>query len=113
RCTQNPTMGEEWRKGWHPERIQPKASDDTVLVVGGGPTGMEAARALGERGYKVVLAEAGDGLGGRVTREAKLPGLAEWARVRDWRILQLDKKTNVEIFLGSTMTAADIRGFGA
>jgi dimethylamine/trimethylamine dehydrogenase len=113
RCTQNPTMGEEWRKGWHPERIAAKESNDTVLVVGGGPTGMEAARALGERGYKAVLAEAGDALGGRVTREAKLPGLAEWARVRDWRILQLDKKPSVEIFLGSTMAATDVRDFGA
>jgi dimethylamine/trimethylamine dehydrogenase len=106
-------MGEEWRKGWHPERIQVKQSNDTVLVVGGGPTGMEAARALGQRGYKVVLAEAADGLGGRVTREAKLPGLAEWARVRDWRILQLEKKPSVEVYLGSWMTAADVREFGA
>jgi dimethylamine/trimethylamine dehydrogenase len=113
RCTQNPTMGEEWRKGWHPERIQVKQSNDTVLIVGGGPTGMEAARALGQRGYKVVLAEAGDALGGRVTREAKLPGLAEWARVRDWRLLQLEKKPSVEVYLGSTMTAADVLEFGA
>ncbi|MEX1109303.1 MAG: FAD-dependent oxidoreductase [Dongiaceae bacterium] len=113
RCTQNPTMGEEWRKGWHPERIHPKQSEDSVLVVGGGPAGMEAARALGERGYRVVLAETGDALGGRVTREAKLPGLAEWGRVRDWRILQLDKKINVETYLGSTMTAADVCDFGA
>src|SRR5690606_33490507 len=58
RCTQNPTMGEEWRKGWHPERIAAKASDATVLVVGGGPAGLEAARALGQRGYEVQLAEA-------------------------------------------------------
>ena len=37
RCTQNPSMGEEWRRGWHPERIRPKTSDAKVLVVGGGP----------------------------------------------------------------------------
>ena len=36
RCTQNPTMGEEWRRGWHPERIRPKGSEASVLVVGGG-----------------------------------------------------------------------------
>jgi dimethylamine/trimethylamine dehydrogenase len=51
RCTQNPTMGEEWRQGWHPERIPAKASDRSVLVVGAGPAGLEAARALGQRGY--------------------------------------------------------------
>ena len=43
RCTQNPTMGEEWRRGWHPERIRPKTTDATVLVVGAGPAGLEAA----------------------------------------------------------------------
>jgi dimethylamine/trimethylamine dehydrogenase len=40
-------MGEEWRRGWHPEFIPAAASEKTVLVVGGGPAGLEAARALG------------------------------------------------------------------
>jgi dimethylamine/trimethylamine dehydrogenase len=113
RCTQNPAMGEEWRRGWHPERIEPKASDRSVLVVGGGPAGLEAARALGQRGYGVTLAEARTELGGRVAREAALPALAEWGRVRDWRIAQLNKLPNVEIFLDSRLDAAQIREFGA
>ena len=58
RCTQNPTISEEWRRGWHPENIAPKGSDSTVLVVGAGPAGLEATRALGKRGYQVLLAEA-------------------------------------------------------
>ena len=45
RCTQNPSVGEEWRRDWHPERIPAKGSDDSVLVVGAGPAGLEAARA--------------------------------------------------------------------
>ena len=49
RCTQNPTMAEEWRRGWHPERVAPKGSDGAVLVVGGGPAGLEAAYVLGKR----------------------------------------------------------------
>ena len=65
RCTQNPTIGEEWRRGWHPEKIEPKGSDSTVLVVGAGPAGLEAARALGHRGYQVLLAEAEREPGGR------------------------------------------------
>jgi dimethylamine/trimethylamine dehydrogenase len=113
RCTQNPTMGEEWRKGWHPELIPVKRSNASVLVVGGGPAGLEAARALGQRGYKVILAEAGTELGGRVTREARLPGLAEWARVRDWRLLQLQKKPSVDVYMDSRLTAAHVREFGA
>ena len=43
------------------------------------------------RGYDVMLAEATRDLGGRVTREALLPGLSEWARVRDYRVQQLEK----------------------
>ncbi len=39
RCTQNPTMGEEWRRNWHPERIPAKKSEKAVLVVGAGPAG--------------------------------------------------------------------------
>ncbi len=81
RCTQNPTMGEEWRKGWHPEVIRKKSSDARVLIVGAGVAGLEAARALGVRGYDVILAEASRELGGRVSREAALPGMSEYIRV--------------------------------
>ncbi len=113
RCTQNPTMGEEWRKGWHPERIAPARSASRVLVVGAGPAGLEAARALGQRGYEVSVAEARKELGGRVTREARLPGLAEWARVRDWRIGQINKLSNTAVYLDSALTAQDVLDFGA
>jgi dimethylamine/trimethylamine dehydrogenase len=113
RCTQNPTMGEEWRKDWHPERIAPAKSQARVLIVGGGPAGLEAARALGQRGYEVHLAEARRELGGRVSREARLPGLAEWARVRDWRLGQIRKMQNVATYLDSALTAQDVLDFAA
>ena len=109
RCTQNPTMGEEWRKGWHPEAIAPKDSDDRVLVVGAGPAGLEATRALGQRGYDVVLAEAARELGGRVSRECQLPGLAEWGRVRDYRVTQITAMANIAVYLDSRLTAAEVR----
>ena len=89
RCTQNPSMGEEWRRGWHPERFRERGSDTKVLVVGGGPAGLEAAMALGKRGYDVTLAERDRELGGRVLHEARLPGLAPWIRVVDYRRGQL------------------------
>ncbi len=108
RCTQNPTMGEEWRRGWHPERIAPARSAQQVLVVGGGPAGLECARALGERGYGVTLVEARKELGGRVALEAALPGLGEWRRVLDWRLTQIGKLEKVTLYPGSPMTAADV-----
>lgn len=113
RCTQNPTVGEEWRRGWHPERVEAKRSADRVLVVGGGPSGLECAHILGKRGYNVALAERSKVLGGRVTREASLPGLAEWARVRDYRVQQFGKLGSVEVFLDSALTTDDILEFGA
>ncbi|MEM7115782.1 MAG: FAD-dependent oxidoreductase [Chloroflexota bacterium] len=108
RCTQNPTMGEEWKRGWHPEKIAPKKSDKEVLVIGGGPAGMECARALGQRGYDVILTEARNELGGRVLRESQLPNLIEWRRVMDWRLTQIEKMPNVSVYPGSTMSAADV-----
>ncbi|MEE4237279.1 MAG: FAD-dependent oxidoreductase [Anderseniella sp.] len=113
RCTQNPTMGEEWRRGWHPERISPKSADESVLIVGAGPAGLEAARALGQRGYNVTVAEASTEVGGRVTVESRLPGLSEWRRVRDYRDYQISQMGNVEVFLDSCLTAEQIAEFGA
>jgi dimethylamine/trimethylamine dehydrogenase len=113
RCTQNPTMGEEWRRGWHPERIEPKASDSRVLVIGAGPAGLECGRALANRGYAVTLCEATRELGGRVVKEAKLPGLAEWMRVRDYRVTLLEKRGDVEIFRESRLEVSDVLDFGA
>jgi len=113
RCTQNPTMGEEWRRGWHPERIQPKTSDATVLVIGAGPAGLEATRALGQRGYIVMLAEASTELGGRVAQECRLPGLAEWGRVADYRVHQIQAMPNVDVFLDNDLNAEDALSIGA
>lgn len=112
RCTQNPTMGEEWRRGWHPETIAPKRSDAEILVIGAGPAGLECARALGQRGYRVMLVEARREPGGRVAREARLPGLSEWRRVIDWRLTQIASLSNVQLLPGNPMTAADVLASG-
>jgi dimethylamine/trimethylamine dehydrogenase len=112
RCTQNSSFMEEWRKGWHPERMRPKASDSNVLVVGAGPAGLSAAHRLGLRGYEVALAEAGTELGGRVSLERKLPGLSAWGRVRDYRQGQIQKMSNVEVYRSSKLSAEEVLGFG-
>jgi dimethylamine/trimethylamine dehydrogenase len=112
RCTQNPTFMEEWRKGWHPELMRAKNSDSRVLIVGAGPAGLSAARGLGLRGYEVALAEAGTELGGRVAKECRLPGLAAWGRVRDYRVGQVQKMPNVQVYLDSQLSADEVLEFG-
>ncbi|MFV1998510.1 MAG: FAD-dependent oxidoreductase, partial [Acidiferrobacterales bacterium] len=112
RCTQNPTMGEEWRRKWHPERIPPGDPEKNILIVGAGPAGLECARALGQRGFAVTVAEAREELGGRVTIESKLPGLATWARVRDYRTNLIQTMGNVDIYRGSPLSAQDVIDFG-
>ena len=111
RCTQNPTMGEEWRRRWHPEIISPKVSDSSTLIVGAGPAGLECALQMARRGYQVTLAEASTQLGGRVLGESGLKGLSAWLRVRDNRVYELERMANVEIFLESRLSAEEILQF--
>ncbi len=110
RCTQNPTAGEEWRRDWHPEVFAPPSSDSSILVVGGGPAGLECAVTLARRGYQVTLADAAREFGGRLRFETRLPGLATWGRVVDWRMGQLRERPNVNLYPGSELGVDDILG---
>ncbi len=114
-CTQNATAGEEYRRGWHPEKFEPAANaDNDVLVVGAGPAGLECAIVLGKRGFRRVhLVDAAPEIGGVMRWIPRLPGLGEWARFLNWRAVQLDKLRNVEVITQSELTAEDIREYGA
>ena len=60
----------------------------------------------------MTLAEKGTVLGGRVTRECRLPGLSAWARVRDYREQQLHQLANVQIYFDSELDAESVMEFG-
>ncbi|NUR75749.1 MAG: FAD-dependent oxidoreductase [Thermoleophilia bacterium] len=114
-CTQNATAGEEYRRGWHPERFERAANaDNDVLVVGAGPAGMECAMILGKRGMRRVhLVEAQDDMGGIMRWIPQLPGLGEWARVVNYRKIQIDKLKNVEFIPDTTLDAQGVKDYGA
>jgi dimethylamine/trimethylamine dehydrogenase len=61
----------------------------------------------------VTIADRAAEAGGRVARECRLPGLAAWSRVRDWRLLQIDRLANVKLYLQSELTAEQVIDFGA
>ena len=108
RCTQNPTMGEEWRRKWHPEIIEHWGKEEAALVVGSGPAGLECAMQLARRGYEVTLAEAKQELGGRVLQESSLAGLSAWKRVTGHRIYDLQQRGNVQLFTDSRLSASEV-----
>ena len=72
-CLVNPSAGREFE--WGGDRFEPAARPRRVLVVGGGPAGLEAARVAAERGHHVTLMERGPELGGQF-RLAGLPAVA-------------------------------------
>jgi dimethylamine/trimethylamine dehydrogenase len=114
-CTQNPTSGEEYRRGWHPERFSRAANAERdVLVIGAGPAGMECAIVLGKRGMsRVHLVDAAPELGGAMRWIPKLPGLGEWGRVIDWRRIQIDKLKNVQFIPKTRLDVEGVIDYGA
>ncbi len=114
-CTQNATAGEEYRRGWHPERFTRAANGDRgVLVVGAGPAGMECATVLGKRGMELVhLVDADEDIGGCMRWITRMPGLGGWGHVIDYRRVQLDRLENVSLGMGSRLSAEDVLGYGA
>jgi dimethylamine/trimethylamine dehydrogenase len=114
-CTQNATAGEEYRRGWHPERFE-KASNSAndVVVIGAGPAGMECAMVLGKRGMRRVhLVDEGPQMGGHLRWVTTLPGLGTWARVIQYREAQIGKLRNVAFIPGTRLDLESSLEYGA
>jgi 2,4-dienoyl-CoA reductase-like NADH-dependent reductase (Old Yellow Enzyme family)/thioredoxin reductase len=86
RCVVNPTLGRERESELKPVRTPRK-----VVVVGGGPGGMEAARVAASRGHEVVLFDDGDKLGGQLLLAAKPPFKDTLEKFRQYLERQINK----------------------
>jgi 2,4-dienoyl-CoA reductase-like NADH-dependent reductase (Old Yellow Enzyme family) len=102
-CTVNPAVGHE--RSWHQaENSHPEPR--TVLVVGAGPAGLEAAVTAARRGHRVVLAESGN-LGGRLNDIAALGTRTGFATLTSELLAELSVSP-VEILSGAPVTAATV-----
>jgi 2,4-dienoyl-CoA reductase-like NADH-dependent reductase (Old Yellow Enzyme family) len=100
-CTQNPAVGREKKLGIG--TMQPAAKKKKVMVVGGGPGGMEAAWVAACRGHDVTLYDKGSELGGQVLLAQQLPMRAELNGAVRWRKTMLDKY-GVKVVLNTEVT---------
>ena len=109
-CLINPSVSREHE--WDGDRIEPAPKPKDVLIVGGGPAGLEAARVAAERGHRVRLVEKSGELGGQFRLAAGQPERGEIGAFLTWYQTQLSK-LQVKVELRRELTADEIRQSGA
>tara|TARA_Y100001970_G_C14241803_1_gene865393 strand:+ start:1616 stop:3607 length:1992 start_codon:yes stop_codon:yes gene_type:complete len=109
-CLVNPSVGREF--DWGGDRFNKVTKSKKVLVVGGGPAGLEAARVAAERGHRVSLVEALGHLGGQFRVAGMQPRRGQIIELLDWYSNQLSK-LKVEIKLNNMIDSNYIKEFSA
>ncbi|MFC4594591.1 FAD-dependent oxidoreductase [Sphingobium tyrosinilyticum] len=109
-CTVNAGAGDEAERGDH--RLTPASVRKRVLVVGGGPAGMEAARVAALRGHAVTLVEASAKLGGAVRAAAKAPTRHNLIDIVTWLEAEI-YRLGVDVRLSTYLDSSEVDGFAA
>jgi 2,4-dienoyl-CoA reductase-like NADH-dependent reductase (Old Yellow Enzyme family)/pyruvate/2-oxoglutarate dehydrogenase complex dihydrolipoamide dehydrogenase (E3) component len=109
-CLINPSVGHEYN--WGGDRVTRAATLKTVLIVGGGVAGCEAARIAAERGHRVILVEASDRLGGQFRLAGLQPRRGQITDLIDWYQRRLER-LQVDVRYNAYLDADDIAGIGA
>ena len=108
-CTLNPILGREFEFG--EDKLVRNGNGTPVAVIGGGPAGMQAALVLAKRGFRTILFEAGDRLGGTVNLAAMPPNkgmLAEFVETQKAEI----EKAGVEVRLNAKADVETLKACG-
>jgi 2,4-dienoyl-CoA reductase-like NADH-dependent reductase (Old Yellow Enzyme family)/thioredoxin reductase len=109
-CIHNPATG---REGAMPHVIAPsRGAKKSIVIVGGGPGGLEAARVCAERGHKVILFEAANELGGQIRLAVQVKRRRELTGIIDWRIRQCER-LKVDMRLNRYAEAMDVSALEA
>ncbi len=105
-CTVNPLAGREGEV-----EITPAPRPKKVLIIGGGPAGLEAARTAAQRGHRVTLWEKAPQIGGQLHYAARPPGKEEFITILDFYRHEL-AEAGVDLVLNRTATADEVLDFG-
>ena len=104
-CLHNAATG---RETMLPHAVGRAETSRRIVVVGGGPAGLEAARVAGERGHAVTLLEAAPRLGGQVLLAARASWRGDVIGVVDWRVAELER-LGVVMMVNSYAEPADVQ----
>ena len=104
RCSVNPVLGREIDYA----DIQPAKEKKKVVIIGGGPAGMQAALTASLRGHEVVLYEKAERLGGNLILAGALEIKADMKRYTEWLVHQAEKASALTIYLNTEATAENI-----